>query len=62
MNAEAVVKLFEEMVDLKVQQLLELRMKPNPDLARMLLEKRAADRQRLEMLRVELVHSLSTPE
>ncbi len=58
MNAETLVKLLEEMIDLKVQQHTQLNMKPNPEMARLLEEKRITDRRRLEQIRVELVRIL----
>ena len=58
MNAEALVKLLEEMVDLKVQQYAQLNMKPNPEVARLLEEKRVTDRRRLEQIKAELVRLL----
>ena len=58
MNAETLVKLLEEMIDLKVQQYAQLNMKPNPEVARLLEEKRITDRRRLEQIRVELVRIL----
>ena len=58
MNTETVVKLVEEMVDLKVQHFAESMMKPTPEVARLLQEKRATDRRRLEQIRTELVRLL----
>ena len=58
MNTEAVVKLMEEMVDLKVQNFAESMMKPTPEVARLLHEKRATDRRRLEQIKAELVRLL----
>jgi hypothetical protein len=57
-NAEEFVKLLEEMVDLKVQQVAELHLKPTPEVARLLLHKRDTDRRRLEQIRAELVRGL----
>ena len=58
MNTETVVKLMEEMVDLKVQNFAESMMKPSPEVARLLHEKRATDRRRLEQIKAELVRLL----
>jgi hypothetical protein len=58
MSAEASVKLIEEMMDLKVQQLAESQMKLTPELARLLHEKRETDRRRLEQIRSELARVL----
>lgn len=59
MNALTMVNLIEEMVDLKVQQHTESHMKVNPELSRILAEKRYTDQKRLEHIRVELVRQLS---
>ena len=58
MNAEALVNLIEEMVDLKVQQTAQPHHKLSPDVARMLEQKRFNDRQRLQQIRTELVRLL----
>ena len=55
MNADNMVKLIEEMMDLKLQQMAEANIKPNPEVARILYEKRATDHRRLEQIRAELV-------
>jgi len=60
MNTETVVKLVEEMVDLKVQHFAESMMKPTPEVARLLQEKRVTDRRRLEQIRTELVRLLDS--
>jgi len=59
MNAEKLVKLIEEMMDLKVQQYAESHLKPNPEVARLLMEKRETDRRRLEQIRAELARLIS---
>jgi hypothetical protein len=59
MNAVTLVNLIEEMVDLKVQQHAELNIKPNPEVARILAEKRITDHKRMEHIRVELVRQLT---
>jgi ubiquinone biosynthesis protein Coq4 len=58
MNAENLVKLLEEMIDLKIQQRAETNLKASPEVARILQEKRMTDRRRLEQIRVELVRAL----
>ena len=50
MHAETLVKLIEEMMDLKVQHYAESHLKPNPEVAKLLLEKRETDRRRLEQI------------
>ena len=59
MNAEKLVKLIEEMVDLKVQQHTTAALKVNPELAKILAEKRETDRLRLDQIRAELVRLLN---
>lgn len=61
MSADKFVKLIEEMVDIKVHQRVESHLHAKPELARMLEEKRHADRSRLETIRQELVRLLSGP-
>jgi len=58
MNAETLVKLLEEMIDLKIQRQAEVNLKVNPEMARLLQEKRHTDRQRLDQIRRELVGML----
>ncbi len=60
MNSESSVKLIEEMVDLKLQQYAESQMRPTPEVARILHEKRETDRRRLDQIRMELAR-LFTP-
>ena len=59
MSSEAFVNLIEEMVDIKVHQRVESHLHAKPELARMLEEKRYADRRRLEMIKQELVRMLN---
>ena len=58
MTAETLIGLFEEMMDLKVQQYAESNMRPTPEIARILNEKKETDRRRLEQIRAELVRFL----
>jgi hypothetical protein len=60
MNAETIVKLVEEMVDLKIQHFAESTMKPSPEIARILQEKRATDQRRLEQIKAEMVRLLDS--
>ena len=60
MTAETFVKLVEEMIDVKIQQYAESQLKTNPDLARILAEKRETDRRRLEQIRAELVRMIAS--
>lgn len=59
MNAATLVNLIEEMMDLKVQRFAESQMKPNPEVARILAEKRLTDQRRLEQIRGELTRLLA---
>ncbi len=60
MNAETLVKLIEEMMDLKVQQYAESHLKANPEVARILVEKRETDRRRLEQIRCEMARLINS--
>ena len=62
MNAETIVRLIEEMVDIKVQQQAETHLRPKPEFVRLLEEKRFADRRRLELIKAELARLLSSVE
>jgi hypothetical protein len=61
MSAEMFVKLIEEMVDIKVHQRVESHLYAKPELARMLEEKRYADRRRLDLIKAELTRLLNGP-
>ena len=58
MSAEKFVKLFEEMIDLKLQQHAQANLKANPEISQILEQKRVTDRRRLEQIRAELVRLL----
>jgi hypothetical protein len=58
MTAESLVGLIEEMMDVKIQQYAESNMKPTPEIARILDEKKETDHRRLEQIRAELVRFL----
>jgi hypothetical protein len=55
MKPEAIVNLIEEMIDLKVQRQLAMTTKLNPELTRILLEKRESDQRRIQQIKAELV-------
>jgi 3-phenylpropionate/cinnamic acid dioxygenase small subunit len=61
MSAEKFVKLFEEMIDLKLQQHAQTNLKANPEITQILEQKRVTDRRRLEQIRAELFKLLSEP-
>ena len=58
MTAESLIGLIEEMMDLKIQQYAESNMKPTPEIARILSEKKETDHRRLEQIRADLVRFL----
>ena len=58
MTAETWVRLIEEMIDLKLARFAETNMKLSPELTRLLQDKRETDRQRLQLVRAELVRTL----
>ena len=58
MTAQRLVQLLEEMIDLKIQHHAESTMRTNPEVARILQEKRETDRRRLEQIRAELIRTL----
>ncbi len=60
MTAESLIGLLEEMMDLKIQQYAESNLKPSPELARILHEKKETDRRRLDQIRAELVRFLQS--
>ncbi len=60
MTAEYLVRLLEEMMDLKVQQYAESQLKVTPEVAALLHEKRDTDKRRLDQIRIELVRFLET--
>jgi len=59
MTSEALVRLLEEMMDLKIQIYTDQTMKCSPEVARVLEEKRKTDKRRLEQIHRELVRFLS---
>jgi hypothetical protein len=59
MNGDNLVRLIEEMMDLKVQQYAESNLKHNPEVVRLLVEKRETDRRRLEQIRAELARLIN---
>ena len=58
MNAEVLVRMIEEMIDLKVQQHAEASLRPSSEVAMVLQAKKETDRRRLEQIRAELVRLL----
>jgi hypothetical protein len=59
MNGDNLVRLIEEMMDLKVQHYAESHLKHNPEVAKLLVEKRETDRRRLEQIRAELARLIN---
>jgi hypothetical protein len=60
MTAENLIRLLEEMMDLKIQNYAQSHLKLTPELAQLLYAKRETDRRRLEQIRSELVRFLQT--
>lgn len=58
MSPEEFVNLLEEMIELKVQQHTDMRVKTSPELAKVLQQKREEDRQRLDQIKALLVELL----
>jgi hypothetical protein len=58
-NADAFVRLVEEMVDLKVRIQTESTVKASPEVAKVLMMKQESDRRRLELLRSEMARQLN---
>ena len=59
MTVENFINLFEEMVDLKIQQYAESNLKHSPEVSRLLREKLVTDRRRLDQIKAELVRFLN---
>jgi len=60
MTADTLIQLLEEMMDIKIQQFTQFHMKLNPEVTRLLQEKRETDRRRLDQIRAELVRFLDS--
>jgi hypothetical protein len=60
MTAETLIRLLEEMMDLKVQHYAETHLKLTPEVASLLHDKRETDRRRLEQIRIDLVRFLES--
>lgn len=58
MSAENFVDLIEEMIEVKLQLQRDADLKPTPELAGILAEKKMTDARRLKQIRAELVRSL----
>jgi len=60
MQGNNLVKLIEEMIDLKIQQYAESHLKPTTEVAKLLGEKRNTDRRRLEQIKTEMVRIIQS--
>jgi hypothetical protein len=60
MTAENLVRLFEEMMDLKIQHYAQTQLKLTPEVSHLLNQKRETDRRRLDQIRAELVRFLQS--
>ena len=59
MHPSDFIGLLEEMIDIKVQQQTEAHLKPSPEVAAVLHQKRQTDKRRLDQIRAELVRILT---
>jgi hypothetical protein len=55
MQGANLIRLIEEMIDLKIQQHSESHLKPTSEVAKLLEEKRHTDRRRLEQIKADFV-------
>ena len=62
MDPSIFLGLLEEMIDIKVQQLTEARIKTSPEVAAVLHQKRETDKRRIDQIRAELLRLLSAEE
>ncbi len=60
MTAQNLIRLLEEMMEIKIRHYTPLHMKLNPEVARLLNEKRSEDLERLGEIRDELVRFLDS--
>ncbi|HWC58625.1 MAG TPA: hypothetical protein VHC44_02950 [Verrucomicrobiae bacterium] len=59
MQPSTFLSLLEEMIDIKVQQQIESRVKASPEVAAVLLQKRETDKRRIDQIRAELLRLMS---
>jgi hypothetical protein len=59
MTPDYLVRMLEEMMDLKIQQYAESQLKVTPEVANLLREKRETDRRRLDQIRLELARLIA---
>jgi len=52
--------LLEEMIDIKIQQQTEARLKTTPEIAAVLHQKRETDKRRIDQIRAELLRLMSS--
>jgi hypothetical protein len=60
MTAENLIRLLEEMMDLKLQHFAESQLKLTPEVAALLRSKKETDRKRLDQIRAELIRFLES--
>ena len=60
MHPSTFLGLLEEMIDIKVQQQTEARLKTSPEVAAVLHQKRETDKRRIDQIRAELLRLMST--
>jgi len=59
MQPSTFLGLLEELIDIKVQQQTEARLKTSPEVAAVLHQKRETDKRRLDQIRAELLRLMS---
>ena len=62
MDPSTFLGLLEEMIDIKIQQQTEARLKTSPEVAAVLHQKRETDKRRVDQIRAELLRLLSGEE
>jgi len=60
MTAETLIRLLEEMMEIKIRHYTPFQMKLNPEVAKLVKEKREDDQQRLNQIRTALVGFLDS--
>ena len=60
MTAQSLIGLLEEMMEIKIRHYVPFQAKLNPEVAKMLKEKRDEDYERLSAIRTELIQFLDS--
>ena len=62
MDPKIFLGLLEEMIDIKIQQQTEARIKTSPEVAAVLHQKRETDKRRVDQIRAELLRLMNAEE